>query len=73
MAWMETDYSKDTHFRWKIKWRLEHLGALRIMDETTGESSHNCDPGAYLDSRGFFVPTPVFLPQETNYSFILFG
>ena len=33
MAWMETDYSKHTHFRWKIKWRLEHLGALGIMDE----------------------------------------
>ena len=31
MAWMETDYSKHTHFRWKIKWRLELLGALRIM------------------------------------------
>ena len=34
MAWMETDYSKHTHFRWKIKWRLEHLCALRIMGET---------------------------------------
>ena len=68
MAWMETDYSKHTHFRWKIKWRLEHLGALGIIDETTGESSHNCDPGAHLDSRGFSVPSPVFLPQETNYS-----
>ena len=33
MAWMETDYSKHTHFRWKIKWRLEHLGALGIMGE----------------------------------------
>ena len=32
MAWMETDYSK--HFRWKIKWRLEHLGALGTMGET---------------------------------------
>ena len=31
---METDYSKHTHFRWKIKWRLEHLGALGIMGET---------------------------------------
>ena len=32
LAWMETDlYSKHTHFRWKIKWRLEHLGALGIM------------------------------------------
>ena len=33
MAWMETDYSKHTYFRWKIKWRLEHLGALGIMGE----------------------------------------
>ena len=34
IAWMETDYSNHTHFRlirWKIKWRLEHWGALRIM------------------------------------------
>ena len=35
MAWMETDYSKHTHFRWKIKWWLEHLGALGIMGEIT--------------------------------------
>ena len=34
MARMETDYSKHTHFRLKIKWRLEHLGALGIMDES---------------------------------------
>ena len=26
---------KDTHFRWKIKWQLEVLGALRIMGEIT--------------------------------------
>ena len=25
--------SKDTHFRWKIKWRLEPLCALGIMGE----------------------------------------
>ena len=30
---METDYSKHTHFQWKIRWRLEHLGALGIMGE----------------------------------------
>ena len=30
MSWIETDYSKHTHFRWKIKWRLEHLGMQRI-------------------------------------------
>ena len=34
MAWMETDYSKHTHFRWKITWRLEHLGELGVMDDT---------------------------------------
>ena len=34
MAWMETDFSKRTHFQWKIKWRLEHLSALGIMGET---------------------------------------
>ena len=34
MAWIETDYSKHTHFRWKIKWRLDYLGALGIMSET---------------------------------------
>ena len=33
MAWMETDFSKHMHFCWKIKWRLEHLGALGIMGE----------------------------------------
>ena len=26
-------HSKDTHFRWKIKWWLELLGELRIMGE----------------------------------------
>ena len=34
MAWMETDYTKHTHFWWKIKWRMKHLGALWIMGET---------------------------------------
>ena len=33
MAWMETDYSKHSYFRWKVKWRLEHLGALGTMGE----------------------------------------
>ena len=36
MAWMEVDYkyhSKDSHFRWELKWRLECWGALRIMGE----------------------------------------
>ena len=35
MARMETDYSKHTYFWWKVKWRLEHLGALGTMGETT--------------------------------------
>ena len=34
MPWMKTDFSKHTHFRWKRKWRLEHLGALGMMGET---------------------------------------
>ena len=29
----EKYYSKDWHFRRKIKWRFELLGALRIMGE----------------------------------------
>ena len=34
MAWMEMDYSKHAHFRWKIRWWLEHLGLLGTMGET---------------------------------------
>ena len=34
MAWRETNCSKYTHFRWKIKWRLEHSSALGITGET---------------------------------------
>ena len=31
---METDYSKHfMHFRWKIKWWLEHLGVVEVMGE----------------------------------------
>ena len=41
MAWMETDYSKHTHFRWKITWRLDHLGALGVMGETAKRGSEN--------------------------------
>ena len=39
MAWMETDYSKHTYFRWKVKWRLVHLGALGTMGETAPSES----------------------------------
>ena len=40
-AWMETNYSKRAHFRWKIKWRMEHLGALEIREikQTRGNAS----------------------------------
>ena len=56
MAWMETDYSKHTHFRWKIKWRLEHFGALGIMGETALFTSY-CSTNKtknllYLSSAG---------------------
>ena len=40
---METDYSKHTHCRWKIKWQLEHLGALGIMGETAPFMYHTLD------------------------------
>ena len=42
MAWMETDYSKHTYFRWKVKWRLEHLGALGTMGETGIDELNYC-------------------------------
>ena len=54
MAWTETDYSKDAHFRWKIKLRLEHLGALGIMGETAPLTS---SLSSHPRSRGLF-PTP---------------
>ena len=38
MPWMETDYWKHTYFRWKVKWRLEHLGALGAMGETAPQT-----------------------------------
>ena len=41
MAWMETDYSRDMHFRWKIKWRLVHLSALGIMRATAPNDFYN--------------------------------
>ena len=40
MAWMEMDYSKNTYFRWKVKWRLEHLSALGTMSETAPLTWH---------------------------------
>ena len=43
MAWIETDHSKHTHFRWKIKWRLEHSGALGIMGETAHHVNYSAD------------------------------
>ena len=46
MAWMEMDYSKHTYFRWKVKWQLEHLGALGTMGETTPLKLHLPHPKA---------------------------
>ena len=47
MAWMETDYSKHMHFRWKIKWWLEHLGALGVMGEMAPLSKGEGAVGIY--------------------------
>ena len=49
MGWMETNYSKHTHFKWKIKWRLGHLSALGIVDETVAltEVQHNFLTNSY--------------------------
>ena len=50
----ETDYSKHTHFPWKIKWSLEHLGSLRIMGHTSPLiSSLPCFPS--FRSQGAYV------------------
>ena len=58
IAWIETDYSKHTHFRWKIKWWLEHLGALWFMGD--GLTTHLCSlQPAYITS---LVPSPTFSP-----------
>ena len=54
IARMETDYSKHTHFRWKIKWRLEHLSALGIMVE-----------GPF---KVYIVFTPLLTPQRNSQS-----
>ena len=57
MAWMETDYSKHAHFRWKIKRRLEHLGALGTMVET-----------APLKKRGFIHRIYFHELQDLKYT-----
>ena len=57
MAWMETDYSKHTHFQWKIKWRLEHLGSLGIMGEMVPSIYKRCSPTREdIYYRAFTVP-----------------
>ena len=64
MAWMKTDYSKHTYFRWKVKWWLEHLGALGTVCETapsifTGsESLHSCH---FWITVGSFTMYGIFL------------
>ena len=40
-----SDYSKHTYFRWKIKWRLEHLCALGTMGETAPLTSWEANYG----------------------------
>ena len=53
---METDYSKDTHFRWKIKWRLEYLGALGSMGEMAPLVSHTGHSLFTVTQRSSSVP-----------------
>ena len=59
MAWMETDYSKHTYFRWKIKWRLEHLGALEIVGETA--------PFIYLFISSFPFVSPFLTSSSPSF------
>ena len=56
MAWMETDYSKHTHFQWKIKWRLEHLGALEIKGEAAPLMAVHPSPLISIFLSFFFLP-----------------
>ena len=63
MACMEhgLQISPDTHFRWSIKWRLELLGALRIMIETNRFSllfNVSC-LGVYFDWFSSFKTMPT--------------
>ena len=57
MAWIEHKYhSKYAPFRWKIKWRLEHLGALGIMGGAAPLTVLSTDllsplPCGYIDGR----------------------
>ena len=62
MAWMETDYSKHTYFRWEVKWRLEHLGALGIMGESAPlRLIHTYDASAsYTLVLAFVLALPRF-------------
>ena len=53
MAWMETDC-----LRWKIKWRLEHVGALGIMGETVSSNVKTSLVFCYKMEKSF--PTPLF-------------
>ena len=59
MTWMETDYSKHAHIRWKVKWRLEHLGTLGTMDEITFFRAE-----AKSDHNSFFVLFYEFSPVQ---------
>ena len=65
MAWMETDYSRHTtHFRWKIKWQPEHLGALGIMGETAPGEWVTCEGSSQRDSLEFHRELLLSLHME---------
>ena len=64
MAWMETNYSKHTHFRWKIKWRLEHLGALGILGKKFQRACVFPKPKLLV----IYNSSRKFVPLETEWS-----
>ena len=70
MAWMETDYSKHTYFRWKVKWRLEYLGALGTMGEM---APLIFNPISFLVTRSPWlrVPLPFALNHKQQWRTLL--
>ena len=70
MPWMKHG-SKDTHFRWKINWRLELLGALPIMSETASLSwtKNNVLKCFSFWVRCFLTPE-TSMPIKLNYKYV---
>ena len=54
-------HSKDTHFRWNIKWRLELFGALRVLGETPTGS--RCVSPIHFSYKPTKLGLPVIAPS----------